>query len=543
MEKYYKYEDKIVNSFLFVPKFLFSDNRYKKLSISDKLIYSLYLHRYTISKYNDETGRYIIFSDEDLTERLNITQRTCVRAKKKLEELGLIKIQRTVGYNKIYLINTNKSSDEITHFFTEDDLENLKFYKYPREFFNEKYNNLPLNAKMVYTVFLDTLSLSQVNYFVDESERIYFQEDKEIQMKKLNLTGPTIKEARNMLMVCGLLLEYRTFIDIRYYPLKLSHFIDRVDTYKKCKSTKEKNEYIEAVTKADKEELILNPLKIGVKLKKYRQEAGLTQLQVVEKLKEKGISISKSSYSSYEKGTVHISKEKFDLCMECILSQKKNMSHNSSLKENNVILDDVSSKTKEKNCHVHPDQNKDMSLTDENNVTSQDKDMSYTKERKSPTNNTEEKNNEKNYNEKLIELINSINNNINTSHILLEERDYLVACFDKLRFYKRFYLNTSQELFTTERLYEVLKKMNDRNKVEEICMKILDRIETSHYRFNTPESAINCFITFLLNELKIEQKNEDVPAWFAKKKFQYRHLPERQIDVPDEIKDFKWWEE
>lgn len=543
MEKYYKYDDKIVNSFLFVPKFLFSDKRYKKLSISDKLIYSLYLHRYTISKYNDDIGRYIIFSDEDLTERLNITQRTCVRAKKKLEELGLIKIQRTVGYNKIYLVNTNKSSDEITHFFTEDDLEGLKFYKYPREFFNEKYNNLSLNAKMVYTVFLDTLSLSQVNYFVDENERIYFQEEKEIQMKKLNLTGPTIKEARNLLMVCGLLLEYRTFIDIRYYPLKLSHYIDRVDEYKKCKSAKEKNDYIEKITKADKEELILNPLKIGVKLKKYREEAGLTQLQVVERLKKKGVSISKSSYSSYETGTVHITKERFDLCVECILGQTKDMSLKNGPKEKNVTKDDVDIKANEKNCHVQSVQSKNKSVVEENDVTDQDKDMSFAKARKSHTNNTELKENEKNYNEKLIELINSINNSINTSHILLEERDYLIACFDKLRIYKRFYLNTSQELFTTERLYEVLEKMNDRNKVEEICMKILDRIETSHYRFNSPDAAINCFITFLLNDLKVEQKNEDVPAWFAKKKFQYSRLPERQIDVPDEVKDFKWWEE
>lgn len=60
MDKYYKYEDKIVNSFLFVPKFLFSDERFMKLSVTEKLIYSLYLHRYTISQYHDEIGRYII---------------------------------------------------------------------------------------------------------------------------------------------------------------------------------------------------------------------------------------------------------------------------------------------------------------------------------------------------------------------------------------------------------------------------------------------------------------------------------------------------
>ena len=195
MDKYYKYEDKIVNSFLFVPKFLFSDERFMKLSVTEKLIYSLYLHRYTISRYFDEIGRYIIFTDEDIVDKLYITARTCIRARKKLEEANLIKIQKTLTYNKIYLVNVLKAS-ESEHFFNENDLEGLKFYQFPREFFEDTYKNLTLNAKMVYTVFLDTLTLSQMNYFVDSNKRIYFQENMDIQIKKLNLTKPTIREAR-----------------------------------------------------------------------------------------------------------------------------------------------------------------------------------------------------------------------------------------------------------------------------------------------------------------------------------------------------------
>lgn len=540
MDKYYKYEDKIVNSFLFVPKFLFSDERFMKLSVTEKLIYSLYLHRYTISQYHDEIGRYIIFTDDDIVDKLYITSRTCIRARKKLEEANLIKIQKTLTYNKIYLVNVLKAS-ESEHFFNENDLEGLKFYQFPREFFEDTYKNLTLNAKMVYTVFLDTLTLSQMNYFVDSNKRIYFQENMDIQIKKLNLTKPTIREARYLLMVCGLLLEYKTFTeDIRYYPLKLSHFTDRTAEYKKCKTAKEKKEFIEMTTKQDKDELILNPLKIGVKLKDYRKDAGLTQTRLISLLREKNVDITQQTYSSYENGKLHIKKELYDICLECIQDEKKKLSEYTRPKENIVMNDN----SKEKNCHDIQAENKEMSLVEEKLFTNEKKELTSPERKESHINYTYTNKKENNYNEKLIELINSINNIINTSHILLEEKDYLTACFDKLRIYKRFYLNTSQELFTTERLYEVLQKMNERNKVEEVCLKILDRIETSHYQFKTPDSAINCFITFLLNELKVEEKQaDDVPEWFSKKKFQFGRLPERHVDVSDDIKNLKWWED
>lgn len=541
MDKYYKYEDKIINSFLLVPKFLFNDKRYTKLTIADKLIYSLYLHRYTISQYHDETGKYIIFTDDDIINKLYINERTCIRARKKLEEMNLIKIRKTLKSNKIYLINVFDSSKTQNHFFTENDLESLKFYQFPREFFEKTYKNLSLNAKMVYTVFLDTLNLSQMNYFVDENERIYFQENMDIQIKKLNMTKPTIREARYLLIMCGLLLEYKVFAeDIRFYPLKITHFTDRTSKYKKCKTAKEKKDLIEATIKQDKEELILKPLKIGVKLRSFREEAGLSQTQLVTLLQRKGINISQQSYSGYESGKIHIDKELYDKCLESIQNEKKDLSSATKQKEKNVVCH----KTKEKSCHLLQNEEKDMSHQEEKSVISHKKDVSVTKEKKCHINNTYNNNTESNITESYIELINSINNFIQSSNILYEEKDYLLACFDKLRIYKKFYLNTSQELFTIERLYEVLLKMNNKNKVEEICLKILDRIQTSHYMFKTPDAAINCFITFLLNDLKLEETQEEaIPEWFSKKKFQFRHLPERNIDVSDDIKNYNWWDE
>lgn len=537
MNKYYKYQDKIINSFLFVPKFLFSDKRFIKLNTTDKLIYSLYLERYSITQYQDKVGKYIIYTDEDIVDKLYINERTCMRTRKRLEECHLIQVQKTATYNKIYLLNCFSNSNQ-SHFFNEDDLESLKFYQFPRELFNDNYKNLSLNSKMVYTVFLDTLNLSQMNYFVDENERIYFQETVDIQIKKLNLTAPTVREARYLLMVCGLLLEYKTFSeDIRYYPLKLSHFTDRTQEYKKCKTAKEKKSYIEKVTHDDKEELILNPLRIGVRLKSLRKEIGLSQVLLVSLLKKQNIILTQQAYSSYERGKTHIPKDIYDACIKIIQNEKKKTTGDTILKEKIVM----SYNTEEKNSHEIQSQSKDLSFDEENNVISQKQELSHAKRKKSHTNYTETNLTENNKTEEFILLINKINNIINTSYILRDNKDYLIACFDKLRIYKKFYLNTSQEMYKTEDLITVFKELNNKEEIEQIFMSVLDKIEMNHYTFKTPDSQINCFITFLLNELKYRKKEENHPSWFKPKN--YNRVTSSFIDVDDEIKNYNWWDE
>lgn len=568
MDKYYIYEDKLINSFLFIPKFLFSDARFKKLNIADKLMYSLYLERYSISQYYDEIGKYIIFTDEELMDKLYYSRRTCIRSRSKLEELSLIKVKKTTTYNKIYLLNCFNTTKGL-HFFEEKDLDALKFYQFPRDFFDDTFKNLPLNAKMVYTVFLDTLSLSQMNYFVDESERIYFQETLDIQVKKLNISAPVIREARYMLMVCGLLLEYKTFTeDIRYYPLKLSHFIDRTEEYKKCSTAKEKKSYIEMVTQEDKQELILKPLKIGVKLKELRKESKMTQSDVINKLKELGYTITQQSYSYYERGKLHISKELYDICYK-ILTESKQSSQNTIPKQikDTLLQDenkelayitspeeifDTSKQSENKDLAHHTmqkqniatssqDDKKEMTYDVENFDTSQNKKVTSAKRKNSHINYTERNNTEKNYTKEFIELINNINNIINSSNILYDDKDYLIACFDSLRIYKKFYLNTSQELYTTKDLVIELSKLNNKSTCEKVFMNVLDRITTSGYIFKTPDAQINCFITFLLNELKKLSKEEEQPSWFNKRKFE--RLPERTFDFDEDVKNYKWWEE
>ena len=55
--KYYNINDTTkIDAFLSIPKVLFSDNRFKKLSVPAKFMYSLYLNRYIITTYKDNSA-------------------------------------------------------------------------------------------------------------------------------------------------------------------------------------------------------------------------------------------------------------------------------------------------------------------------------------------------------------------------------------------------------------------------------------------------------------------------------------------------------
>lgn len=557
MGKYYTYHDDLkMNAFLSIPKILFSDERYKNLNVTSKLIYSLFLNRYISTTYKDDTGPYVIFSDKELVEKLGIGRTTCVRARNELRECQLISFTKSVSYNKIYLYSYLQDPLDITHFFTEEDLQGYKFYKFPIEFFDEKYKNLPLTAKLVYTVYLDTLCLSQVNYFVDSSERIYFQESREIQIKKLNFTKPTIKEARNLLQVCGLLLEYKKFAeDIRYYLLKLTHFTDRIEEYKSL-TKEEQKQYIKKITDEDKQELIINPKKVGYKLREKRLNTSLTQLQVVQYLEQfYGIKISRSTYNKYELGRIHVAKDIYDKVID-ILDNHKN-EKTVPIKENNDTIDvPLLEEIETTDFHKEKEMKHD-SLLLEKDDTIKSKDMTQSIEKK--VNNQKKKNetyitytediNTESINTKnnlLIKLINQINNSINIS-IYLQEKDkaFIEACFDKLRTFKKFYMSKDEHMIEEDELINYLETISNPVILEKNCIFILEKINTSHYIFKTPENQINCFLTFLFNELK---QTKEKPSWFTgqselitQMKVQSALSP--KIEVDEAIKNYKWWEE
>lgn len=88
-------------SFYKIPKLLFTDDHYKKISVEAKLLYGLMLDRMSLSLKNqwlDEDGRaYIYFSLDDIMEALNCSNKKAITIMKELDGdagIGLIEKKR-----------------------------------------------------------------------------------------------------------------------------------------------------------------------------------------------------------------------------------------------------------------------------------------------------------------------------------------------------------------------------------------------------------------------------------------------------------------
>ena len=94
-------------SFIRVPKALFKEERFKRLSAESKLLYGLLLDRMCLSAENgwlDEKNRvYIVFTIEEVQDELNCGSKKAVAIMKELEECGLIEKKRQ-GLSKPNLI-------------------------------------------------------------------------------------------------------------------------------------------------------------------------------------------------------------------------------------------------------------------------------------------------------------------------------------------------------------------------------------------------------------------------------------------------------
>lgn len=98
-------------TFYRMPKILFTDDKFQKLSCESKVLYGLLLDRATLSKSNnwiDENGRvYVYYRQDEAMEMLGIRKNKIIVIFKELEEIGLI-IRRKIGQGnptKIYVMN------------------------------------------------------------------------------------------------------------------------------------------------------------------------------------------------------------------------------------------------------------------------------------------------------------------------------------------------------------------------------------------------------------------------------------------------------
>ena len=105
------------NAFYQFPQWLL-DEEYKDLSIRAKIMYMLIFDRRTLSiqnKWHDKNGDvFIYFTNQQFMELLNCNEKTVIKAKKELQDFGLIKEERQ-GVNKpnrLYISGTVKNTGQ-----------------------------------------------------------------------------------------------------------------------------------------------------------------------------------------------------------------------------------------------------------------------------------------------------------------------------------------------------------------------------------------------------------------------------------------------
>ena len=111
------------NAFYQLPQWLF-DPEYKDMSLRAKVVYALIFDRRSLSLENnwyDQNGDvYMYFTNQQMMDKLNCSEKTIISSKKELEKYGLIKeVRQGVNRpNRLYINGTVK--------ITGQELENLQ---------------------------------------------------------------------------------------------------------------------------------------------------------------------------------------------------------------------------------------------------------------------------------------------------------------------------------------------------------------------------------------------------------------------------------
>ena len=151
-------------AFYRIPRVLFTDNRFRKISTDGKVLYGLLLDRVFLSQENgwvDEEGRvYIIFTLDAIRKAMDCSEKSAIKYLTELEEFGLIERIRQ-GLGKPSLIY-------VKNFIDQENLRvmNCKNYSSPtvKVTGTDQYNLQPNNTNY------NNTDLNNTNLILSEDE-------------------------------------------------------------------------------------------------------------------------------------------------------------------------------------------------------------------------------------------------------------------------------------------------------------------------------------------------------------------------------------
>lgn len=184
-------------SFFRIPKTLFTDLNFKKLSVEAKILYGILLDRMSLSiknKWLDEENKvYIIYTIEEIMEVLNWGRNKSVKVMKEIEEIGLLEKKR-LGLGKPNLLYVKNFIYTENNKTTEVSKANLKKFKKQtsgslenksQEVSKEDSNNTNINnTETNNTDFNNTTPISPLEKLGEKSKKTLEEEELKETIKK-----------------------------------------------------------------------------------------------------------------------------------------------------------------------------------------------------------------------------------------------------------------------------------------------------------------------------------------------------------------------
>jgi hypothetical protein len=186
---YYKNNEILENSYYQIPQELFINNLYKeKLNSDSKILYAFLLDRLSLSQKNhwfDEYGRvYLIFTREEVQEKLCLSDKTVTKAFKQLTEVNLIEEKRQ-GLGKPNLIYVGKiQHEEIIDDMEQENIQVLNSKNYG----SRKVNNTTLDTEILPIINPNNIktNISNTDSINPQSNEEYISLDEVKEKCKLN---------------------------------------------------------------------------------------------------------------------------------------------------------------------------------------------------------------------------------------------------------------------------------------------------------------------------------------------------------------------
>ena len=179
----YRYNECFEHSYYQIPQELFKNSNYReKLSSDSKILYAFLLDRLKLSNKNHwidlEKNIYLIFTRQEVQDKLNLSEKTVIKAFKQLSNVGLI-YEKRQGLGKPNLIYVGK----IQHDEYMDDinlkniqLQNCNFYS------SKDGNNTVLDMKN-----LQGINPNNINTNIINTNRINPKSDDEQNLENIKI--------------------------------------------------------------------------------------------------------------------------------------------------------------------------------------------------------------------------------------------------------------------------------------------------------------------------------------------------------------------